>query len=152
MVILMNSRGNQRKSFCNHEINSDGDFHRFMSDISKNGFSSFTIKTAVHRARNIALCGRHRFSRIFSMRKFPAFSHLNHNNIMLANTCNNRDYNMLPITFHLSYSKPIILLFKLIPILSACIVSNADCAKTSRIIVFMFLLSNDSADIKSYTS
>lgn len=67
---------------------------------------------------------------------------------MLANTCNHHDYSMLAITFHLSCSKPIILLFKLIPIRSACIVSNADCTKTSRIIVFMFLLSNDSNGIK----
>ena len=49
----------------NAYFNSDGDFHHFMSNISKNGFSSFAIKTAVHRVCNLALCGRHRFSRIF---------------------------------------------------------------------------------------
>ena len=130
MVILMNSHGNQRKSFCGHEINSDGDFYHFMSNISKTWFSIIPIKTAVHRARNIRLCGRHRFSRIFSMRKFPAFSHWNH---LITSCWQMHVIIMIPACYqqHSIYhcSKPIILLFKPMPILSACIAFNADCTK-----------------------
>ena len=49
----------------NAYFNSDGDFHHFMSDISKTRFSAILIKTAVHRAQYCVSCGRHRFSRIF---------------------------------------------------------------------------------------
>lgn len=49
----------------NTHFNSDANFNHFVSNISKTGFSAFQIKTAVHRARNLALCGRHLFSRIF---------------------------------------------------------------------------------------
>ena len=49
----------------NYHFDSDGDFHRFMSNISKTGFTAILVRTAVHRARNIRLCGRHRFSLIF---------------------------------------------------------------------------------------
>lgn len=79
----------QRKALI---FNSDGDFHHFMRDISKTGFSSFAIKTAVHRAQYCVSCGRHRFSRIFINAKicwniswlhhcqFPLLSKLYENN------------------------------------------------------------------------
>ena len=49
----------------NAYFDSDGDFTCFVSNASKTGFTTILIKTAVHRAEYSALCGRHRFSRIF---------------------------------------------------------------------------------------
>ena len=46
----------------NADFDSDGDFMCFMRNASKTGFSVILIKTLVHRAQNIRLCGRHRFS------------------------------------------------------------------------------------------
>ena len=46
----------------NADFDSDGDFNCFMSDTSKTALSAIPMKTLVHRARNIRLCGRHRFS------------------------------------------------------------------------------------------
>lgn len=43
-----------------------------MSNASKTGFSINLIKTAVHRAEYYALCGRHRFSRLFNIIYFPS--------------------------------------------------------------------------------
>lgn len=43
-----------------------------MSNVSKTRFSAILIKTAVHRAEYSALCGRHRFSRIFNIIYFPS--------------------------------------------------------------------------------
>ena len=53
----------------NCHFDSDGDFLCFMSNASKTGFSINLIKTAVHRAQNIRLCGRHRNSRNYDMLK-----------------------------------------------------------------------------------
>ena len=46
-------------------FDSDGDFMRFMSNVSKTRFTAILIKTAVHRVCNLALCGRHRISHVF---------------------------------------------------------------------------------------
>ena len=40
-----------------------------MSRTSKTWFSVILIKTAVHRAENTVLCGRHRFSRFPALMK-----------------------------------------------------------------------------------
>lgn len=43
-----------------------------MSNASKTRFSTVSTKYAVHRAEYYALCGRHRFSRIFNIIYFPS--------------------------------------------------------------------------------
>ena len=49
----------------NADFNSDANFNHFVRRISKTRFSINMIKTAVHMAENIVLCGRHRISHIF---------------------------------------------------------------------------------------
>lgn len=56
----------------NAHFDSNSDFSCFMSNASKTGFSTVSTKYAVHRAEYYALCGRHRFSRIFNIIYFPS--------------------------------------------------------------------------------
>ena len=44
------------------DFDSEGNFMRFMRNVSKTGFYAILIKTAVHRTEYSVPCGRHRFS------------------------------------------------------------------------------------------
>ena len=83
----------------NADFNSDANFNHFVRNISKTRFFINTIKTVVHRAENIVLCGRHRISHIFINAKIcsiaPPDANRNnmHGNIMITTCFHAHQYN-----------------------------------------------------------